>query len=340
VRRNDRSKEETGPIRVSESPSLRHLAPTPKSERQLELMRVSVDELSAIWENPATPSDATYIHTVLCQVGLPRTEIKALEYQREYRKASLLITAGKIYQGEKKGWVQQCIPFGIYARLIMNILSAKAVKTRNPRVEIGRSAKEFVANEAYLDKSAGGSQHRLMVRQMLALAACTIQLAGEYEDGRRFPHAQGKPFSAFDVAWTQRSGRESQMMLWPGFIQFSAEHFEALMNGAAVPLDQRHVLWLSKNGGSIAIDIYWWLAQRLRCVKEPRGIPIGWEALKEQFGHDYRDIRDFRKEFKRALGQVLQVYKDAKIEAISHGIRLFESRPPISERILVAGNGT
>ncbi len=80
---------------------------------------------------------------------------------------------------------------------------------------------------------------------------------------------------------------------------------------------------------------YSWLAQRLRHVREARGIPIGWEALKEQFGQDYKNVRDFRKEFKRALAQVLQVYQGARVEPITHGIRLFESRPPISEKLLI-----
>jgi Plasmid encoded RepA protein len=332
-------REEKGLTKVGDSAVIQQVAKSAKTDRQLDLIQASLDELTAIWESPAGPRDVTYIHTVLCQIGLPRTELKTFEYQRQYRKASLLITAGKLYQGPKKGWVQQCLPFGTYARLIMNILSAKAVKTRSPRVEIGRSATEFLTNETYLDRSLGGSQHKLMMRQMLALAACTIQLAGEYDDGRHFPHTQGKPFVAFDP-WSEKSKREDQPMLWPGFIQFSADHFEALVSGAAVPLDQRHVLWLSKNGGSIAIDIYWWLAQRLRCVREPNGIPIGWEALKEQFGQDYKDIRDFRKEFKRALGQVLQVYKNAKVDPISHGIRLFHSRPPITEKVLSASHGS
>jgi Plasmid encoded RepA protein len=327
------SKRQGGLTRAGDSQFLQRLLPKTKSERQLELMRTSIDELTAIWQGSASINDATYIHTVLCQIGLPRMELKSLEYERQYRKAHLLITAGKLYQGKKKGYVQQCLPFGTYARLIMNILSAKAVKTSSPVVEIGRSAREFLTDEAYLDKSVGGSQHRLMVRQMLALAACTIQLGGEYTDGRIL-NTQGKPFVAFE-AWPDKS--EKQPMLWPGVMVFSAEHFNGLINGAAVPLDQRHVLWLSKNGGSLAIDIYWWLAQRLKHVRESRGIPIGWEALKEQFGQDYGDVRDFRKEFKRALAQVLQVYRDARVEPMVHGIRLFDSRPPIAENLFLQG---
>jgi len=327
---NGGNKEESGFRGPEASQVLNRYASHRSSERQLELLRVSLDELTAVWESSASPRDICYIHTVLCQIGLPRTELKALEYEREYRKAHLLITAGKLYQGKNNGYVQQSLPFGTYARLIMNILSAKAVKTQSPTIEIGRSATEFLTNEAYLDKSVGGSQHKLMIRQMLALAACTIQLGGEYNDGRIL-NTQGKPFVAFE-AWPD--GSDKQPMLWPGVMVFSSEHFNGLISGAAVPLDQRHVLWLSKNGGSLAIDIYWWLAQRLRQVRESKGVPIGWEALKEQFGPDYKEVRDFRKEFKRALAQVLQIYRAARIEPLAHGIRLFNSRPPIPEKLL------
>ena len=124
------SKRQGGLTRAGDSQFLQRLLPKTKSERQLELMRTSIDELTAIWQGSASINDATYIHTVLCQIGLPRMELKSLEYERQYRKAHLLITAGKLYQGKKKGYVQQCLPFGTYARLIMNILSAKAVKYR------------------------------------------------------------------------------------------------------------------------------------------------------------------------------------------------------------------
>ena len=46
-------------------------------------------------------------------------------------------------------------------------------------------------------------------------------------------------------------------------------------------------------------------------------------------------MRNFRQEFKRALLQVLEVYRDAKIEPMAHGIRLFESRPPITQKLVL-----
>jgi hypothetical protein len=54
--------------------------------------------------------------------------------------------------------------------------------------------------------------------------------------------------------------------------------------------------------------------------------PIGWEALK---------MRNFRQEFNRALLQVLEVYRDAKTAPMGHSIRLFESRPPITQKLVL-----
>jgi hypothetical protein len=87
---------------------------------------------------------------------------------------------------------------------------------------------------------------------------------------------------------------------------------------------------------TIRIDVYCWLAQRLRRITESGGIPIGWEALKAQFGQDYRNLDDFRKEFKRAIGQATLVYREAKIEPNRHGIRLFCLKPPIPEKLITA----
>lgn len=59
-----------------------------------------------------------------------------------------------------------------------------------------------------------------------------------------------------------------------------------------------------------------------------RGVPIGWQALKEQFGKDYKDVRDYRKEFKRAMAEVLQVYRDANVEPMAHGCACLIRVPP------------
>jgi hypothetical protein len=50
-----------------------------------------------------------------------------------------------------------------------------------------------------------------------------------------------------------------------------------------------------------ALDAYSWLAHRLCRVPQAKGVNVPWLALKAQFGQEYRNLDDFRKEFRSAL---------------------------------------
>lgn len=287
----------------------------------------SAEDLATLWDAPITPADIGYIHTVLCQVGLPRSRQKGMEYEHRYGRAHILVTAGKLYEGERRGFVQQCVPFGPYARLLMHILTTEAIKKQSPIVTLGESARHFIADR--LKKDSGGKTYEAVYRQLTALVACTIKFGGQYPDGRKI-NTQGSPFLAFE----DNDSREGQLRLWPSHITFSADHFNGLLQHAAVPLNQKAVIWLSENGGALAIDLYWWLAQKLCLVRH--GMTIEWQPLYQQFGAGYDDIRDFRKELKRALPKVLEAYPDARFELERAGLTLYPSKPPVP-RTLVSG---
>ena len=66
-----------------------------------------------------------------------------------------------------------------------------------------------------------------------------------------------------------------------------------------VPVDLKVVSALKK---PMAIDIYWWLTKRVYNLHEPA--TISWQQLYQQFGSD-SELKDFKRKFKRALGDVL-----------------------------------
>lgn len=71
-------------------------SPPEQSELVLSPTTARVIQLSA--EIQATPpDDIEFMHTVLCQVGLPRKRTKETRFERNNGKASLLITAGEMY---------------------------------------------------------------------------------------------------------------------------------------------------------------------------------------------------------------------------------------------------
>jgi hypothetical protein len=107
----------------------------------------------------------------------------------------------------------------------------------------------------------------------------------------------------------------------------SSEFFETLQHHAA-PLDYRALAALKHS--ALALDVYTWLAHRLYRVTNARGTMLSWQNLREQFGQDYANPKDFKKEFRSVLRQVWLVYPTARIEEVIGGILLKPSPPPIS----------
>lgn len=71
----------------------------------------------------------------------------------------------------------------------------------------------------------------------------------------------------------------------------------------------------------MGLDIYTWLAQRLRRVPSGRPAFIPWggtKGLHAQFGHGYERVRDFKRFFKKTLAQVKGAYPDANFELNDH----------------------
>ncbi len=100
------------------------------------------------------------------------------------------------------------------------------------------------------------------------------------------------------------------------------------------PLDKAALAALKHN--AMALDIYTWLAHRLVLVKKPTRLT--WHILRDQFGQEYSDPRNFKKEFKIALHQVKAVYLDAHIEEVNGGLMLRTSKPPeLCRYLLVCG---
>ncbi|MGE0366359.1 MAG: hypothetical protein AB7Q00_11565 [Phycisphaerales bacterium] len=81
---------------------------------------------------------------------------------------------------------------------------------------------------------------------------------------------------------------------------------------------------------SLAIDTYSWLAHRLRRVAKPQGVKVSWHNLREQFGQEYTTSKNFKREFRRLLGQVCRVYPDARIQEVPGGLILYPSKPPLA----------
>lgn len=175
-----------------------------------------------------------------------------------------------------------------------------------------------------IDESGGKRGNWWPFRQQLNyLAACTLRLGWHRHNG---PPKTTKTDPIEDIeAW--HNNEDQQGAEWPGEITLSHKFYETILE-LSVPLDPRAINALSDS--SFELDIYSWLAHRLHRVPK-QGQPVYWTNLKQQFGCDYADIKNFKRKFKTSLARAQMVYPDARIEEITGGIKLMPSPPPINK---------
>jgi hypothetical protein len=281
--------------------------------------------IDASVEIQAAPADRPdYLHTVLCQVGMPRSKHDGLSFERTSGNVSLRVEAGKLWDGGE--WQQQPLPYGVRPRLAMIHISSEAVRTQSPKIEVGHSVRDFLLK---IGMDTGGRGYAAFRQQMTALAACRLRMG--LGAGDRAVTVEATPIRKFD-AWLHPTG--NQRTLWPGQLELTDDFFATLMEHA-VPLDHRALAALARS--ALAIDTYTWLAYRLCRVRQAEGTKVSWSALREQFGTEYGASKDFKREFRRVLREVQAVYPEARIEEFPGGLVLKSSPSPIAKAITSVG---
>jgi hypothetical protein len=275
------------------------------SRETARVLRFAAD----IVESP--PDRPDFLHTVLCQVGLPRRATAELKFERRNGLASLLVEAGSLYSGQK--WLQQPLPYGPKPRLALVHISTEAVRTKSRVIDSGRSLHDFMRR---LGIGTNGREYKNFRQQMRALSACRMSL------GYGNTTIDAKPIEKFST-W---NALEEEHDLDDGVIELTTKFYESLID-SAVPLDPRALACLQ--GSSLALDIYTWLSHRLHRVSRISGDRVTWSNLADQFGQEYSEIKDFKKTFQKALVQVRAVYPDARLDEIRGGFILLPSKPPV-----------
>lgn len=236
----------------------------------------------------------------------------------------MLIEAGTLFNGHR--FIEQPLPYGTVPRLIMVHVSSEAVRTQQRIINIGDSARQFLTQLGLHSSGGPRGGYTALRQQVRALAACRLVL-GTSLNGRAIT-VDAKPFHRFE-AWLPDDSTQSS--LWPGQVELSHEFFNSLC-GHAVPLDPRALAVLKHT--ALGLDVYAWLAHRLCRVTKANGVRLSWQNLREQFGQEYADRRNFKKAFRRALRQATTVYPDARISEAPGGVILLPSRPPLARSFI------
>jgi hypothetical protein len=286
----------------------------PPTSRERELFQLSL----AIEEREAQGSaDLAFLSTAMVYASLPHSQVSGAIYKRRNGPVSL-----SILNDPEIG-----LPYGKIPRLITAYLCSEAKRNhkRNGRViYLGRSEAEFMHRLGLRSRGGVRGEYRRVRDQAQRLFTSTITLVGV-------------PNSHFE--WSKVSISEDGMLLWDphdphkkgrwrSFLVLSEKFFNECVRHA-VPIK----MWvLHQLRSPLSIDIYIWLTYRYHALKEPQ--PISWQQLQWQFGANYAPTAqghsNFKTNFRRALRQVLALYRDARLIVRQDLIVLLPSKPHVA----------
>lgn len=217
------------------------------------------------------------------------------------------------------------LPFGSKPRMMLALLNTLAIRTQAPEIYLGNSLTEFVGK--YLKLDTNGRSIREIKNHMARLAATDIKIVHKIGESAGYTHSTRQRVNIIrdiDIWWSKSP---NQRHLWGNGLRFSDDYFKALQEHG-VPLDLRALEAVSNK--PLAIDLYSFLAHRLHYLNKP--LFITWKGIKDQFGQHYKNMDDFKKEFRHCLKMVRLVYPDAMIrEDDNKGFILSPSHPPIKK---------
>ncbi|MBS0380670.1 MAG: hypothetical protein JSS29_19480 [Proteobacteria bacterium] len=213
------------------------------------------------------------------------------------------------------------LPYGVPARLLTIYCASEAIRTKSPEIYLGRSVHEFLRLlDVPITRGERGSL-RVYANQLLRLIHCALSIDENIRDanGRAGLHIRQALFVEEARLWWDEDGigQGSTLVLSPVL-------YDSILERSA-PLSTKAIRQLRKS--PMDLDVYAWLVHRLFALKRPS--VISWPQLSAQFGHDYAELRFFRRFFTDSLKRVLKVYPEAKLNAGEGGVTLLPSKPHV-----------
>ncbi|KTQ95029.1 hypothetical protein NS365_18625 [Aureimonas ureilytica] len=283
------------------------LAAMPREQRRRAIIREVIQT-----EGPA-PDGLRFLPTPLAICGLPYRRLAAdkREFERRQGRMSVVVTAGWLMDpsGER---VQQPIPWGPKARLIMAHLSTEALRNDSPIVETADTLSGFMHDMGFT--VTGGERGSLapFKEQLRALAACRMEFSAW--DGTRSAMVDVKPLEKVELWFGEDPAQRS---LWPSKIEFSRRYFDELKNHA-LPIDIRALKAFS--GSARRLDLLFWITYRITRLNDH--FVLDWKPLKEQFGEGFARDRDFRAHLAEDLASIKELFPKLPVKLTARGLEM------------------
>lgn len=251
---------------------------------------------------------------------LPHTKPKSHIFQRTNGDFTLTML----------GNPQFGLPYGSLPRLLLAWMTTEAKKKKSPVLHLGKSFSAFLKT-MHLSQSGGirGDATRLR-EQMLRLFSTHVSCVYQNHQRGLCKADQFSVTRSFELWWNPIKQEDPQFAS-ESTITLAMDFFEEITS-RPIPVDFRFLQALRRS--PLQMDIYVWLTYRFFYLKKPS--LVSWELLSQQFGCNYsrgsQGLRDFKREFLKALHVVTAMYQAANVETQVDGLLLKPSRTHILAR--------
>lgn len=269
---------------------------------------------------------------VFVQTSLPHKEPKGVEVWGRRNGALSMVVQPGVYLDEKGRAVSIGLPYASLPRLLLAWVTTEAVRTKERQLFLGKSLSRFM-QELGLSPTGGkkGDIVRLrnqMRRLFSSNISCTYEGKGEKSGLQDWANAGFRLADSIVLWWDPANPRQEN--LWNSTVTLSEIFFEGITK-SPVPIDLRVIKTLSRS--AFSLDIYFWLTYRMSFLRKSTLIP--WEALRAQFGAEYKRDRAFKENFLKNLQKVQLMYPGANVRNMENGLLLLPGKPHVSRRLSV-----
>ena len=280
----------------------------PRNARRRAQTKYALEEQGA-----AERDSLRHIHSVLAICSLPyqRQPDHVREWERKQARMSLKVIAGQLASPDG-AWVDQPLPYGSRARLLLLHTCSEAIRQKSATIEIRDSLSGFIRSMGFAVTGGKNGSLSAFKQQVNALAACSMRLG--VWDGERAKTINTQPFSSIDVWCATKPGQQT---LWPSTITFSQDFYQTLTRHA-LPVNVHAVRAFAAS--SRKLDLLFWLGYRLNSLSKT--LDISWEALRDQFGSGYARTNNFRRDLAREIGEIKDVFPKLPVKITEEGISI------------------
>ena len=279
----------------------------PREQRRRAIVREVVEN------EGLGPENLRYMPTPLAICGMPYKALPpdVTEFERSQGRMAVTVTAGKLRAPDGRR-VQQPVPYGPKARLIMAHLASEAKRSNSPLIETSESLTGFMRDMGFDPRGGRNGNIEPFKEQLRALAACRMEISSW--DGRRSGQIDVKPLQKVELWFADEPGQQS---LWPTKIAFSQEFFQEIIDHA-LPIDVRVLRALSNSARRL--DLVMWLTYRATRLNAP--LLLDWGPLKSQFGEGYTRLRAFREALIEDVRAINEIFPKVHIKLSERGLEL------------------